>query len=738
MGWRRVEIVNARFLIIPVLIASLQLNASQAQDKTIIDLEKEIQKIEDASGESILILNQMLSSAETDKQIDSQMMILDKLSKVLNSAGQLEKAKSAANKLRRVAIDSENIEYQINALVTQSQIAKSSGDYNAAAEFLEKEVIPLAEQNGHQSLPEHFRLLGIYKRNLGLYREAESNYSKALAKFLENKDELGAGKTYSALGVLFESRGELKDAFENHLKARVIFEKYNDINQLATNYFNLGEMYRRTGEPEKALNLFERALDMDIKRNNKSDMAYSFTKVASMLEHEGKVEEALNHSEKSIRLFKALGDHRMLSWALPLYARLNKKLGNLQGYYQALKLTEETAQKSGSKIQLRNVYQMLALHHYNEGDIELARQQIELAMRAMQGLDQDVITHDVHAVFSKVLAAQGEHEKAFEQLKVTHKLYMELNENEHADAQEKYKKDVNLLEEKFRVSELEQKNILQQKVLEQEKFQRNMIFILLAAIFIIILMFAYVQFNRRKLAVYKSDLIVESLDKKNTYLAEVAHDLRHPLSVLSNHLEALEDGIVEPSEKSFKTLHGRIQQLNRLVGDLRSASLVEIGALSLHIRTIPFKEFIEEQIDLYRPLISKVSLQVENELDIDSDLKLDVDKDRIAQVLGNLLKNCVRYTNKGGTIKVSAHCDDKFLNLIIEDSTPSVNDEELGRLFDRLYRSESTKSMSEKGTGLGLSISKSIVEAHGGEIVAAQSKLGGLAIKIALPLIANA
>ncbi|MCW8997981.1 MAG: tetratricopeptide repeat protein, partial [Kangiellaceae bacterium] len=510
--------MKRKLLIILVTIISLQLNANVGEsESSTYEVENEIQKILDASDESIRILNQMLRSAEKEKKISSQLIILDKLAKVLNSAGQLDKAKSSAEKLLSIADDNKIIEYQIKALVTLSQIAKTRGDYKTAAEILEQKVIPLAQNNALDSLPEHFRLLGVYKRNLGLYSEAESNYSKALAEFLERDDELGAGKTYSALGVLFESRGELKDAFENHLKARVIFEKYNDIDQLATNYFNLGEMYRRTSEPNKALELFKRALDMDIKRNNKSDMAYSYTKVASMLEYQGKIEEALNHSEKSISLFQELGDNRMLSWSLPLYARLNKKLGNMQGYYQALKLTENTVLQSGSKVQLRNVYQMLALHHYNTGDIELARKQIELAMQAMQGLDQDVITHDVHSVFAKILAAQGEYEKAFDQLKMTHKLYMELNENEHADAQEKYKKDINLLEEKFRVSELEQKNLLQQKELEQEKFERNMIFTTSAAILIIILMFAYVQFNRRKLAVYKSDLIVESLDKKNAY-----------------------------------------------------------------------------------------------------------------------------------------------------------------------------------------------------------------------------
>lgn len=690
--------------------------------------------IEDSSQQSIDELEKLLVASESLDSPEVKMQVLSEYAKRLNSAGQLELALEMSTKLYQEATSVDNTRWQVESLVIQAQIARSRSQYDQASKILIEQVIPLAEKNNLKSIADHYRLLGVYQRNLGKLNDAKLSYQKALKLYQSQEDELGVGRTHSGLGVLFETKGEMNDALEHHLKARVIFERFDDIDELATNYYNLGEMYRRSGDPDKALELFKRALEMDIRRNNLSDMGYSYTKVASMLEFYKNYEEALVYSQKSIDTFSRLKDDRMLSWALPLYARLNKQLGNFNGYHQALKLSKETAIRSGSKVQQRGIHQTLALYYLNQDDLELARKEIELSLAAMQGLDIDVITHDVYSVYGKVLAAQGELESAYYQIRAAYDLYQEFNENTHADAVERYKKDVNLLEEKLKVKGLEQESRLQQEQFEREKLQRNTIFTGIAFIVILLLMFAYLQYHRRRTAVYKSNLVIESLDKKNAYLAEVAHDLRHPLSVLSNHLEALEDGIVDPSEKAFKTLHDRITQLNRLVGDLRSASLAEIGALSLHQQDVPIKSFIIQQIEHYKPLVSKASLQLDTDFQIDETLSVSIDKDRFAQVLGNLLKNSIRYTSSKGSILVSLTVEAEQLVIEVSDSAPSIPEEEFDKIFEFLYRSDMTKSMSTKGSGLGLSISKSIVDAHGGEIAARASGLGGLAVTIRLPL----
>ena len=124
------------------------------------------------------------------------------------------------------------------------------------------------------------------------------------------------------------------------------------------------------------------------------------------------------------------------------------------------------------------------------------------------------------------------------------------------------------------------------------------------------------------------------------------------------------------------------------------------------------------------------------ELDIEKECgaTMEADADRLKQIFSNILENTLRYADKPGTLRISARCTEQTLKVCFEDSGPGVPPETLERLFDRLYRVDSSRSRDSGGSGLGLAICKQIVEAHGGRIVAENSALGGLSIKITVPL----
>ncbi|QSX37530.1 ATP-binding protein [Shewanella sedimentimangrovi] len=235
-------------------------------------------------------------------------------------------------------------------------------------------------------------------------------------------------------------------------------------------------------------------------------------------------------------------------------------------------------------------------------------------------------------------------------------------------------------------------------------------------------------------ALRKAEMMSELMEQKNQMLAEVTHDLRTPLAMVKIQLEALQDGVLQPDDSSYELLQKRIANLNHLVGDIYQLSLMDSGALILNRQPTQISELLASSVESFRPMMQQKAIQLALTDETSHQLEPLLDQGRMMQLMNNLLKNCYRYTDDWGQARVVLSQDDNWLVIEVEDSKPAITTEELARIFERLYRAGSTKDRSQSGSGLGLWICKSIVEAHGGEISASASSLGGLAIRIRLPL----
>jgi two-component system sensor histidine kinase BaeS len=205
---------------------------------------------------------------------------------------------------------------------------------------------------------------------------------------------------------------------------------------------------------------------------------------------------------------------------------------------------------------------------------------------------------------------------------------------------------------------------------------------------------------------------------RRQWIADISHELRTPLSILRGEIEALQDGVRPLDRGALDSLAGDTGRLSRLVEDLHTLSLSDLGALSYHKELVDLAEIVSEVIDSRRM-----------ELRIIKDLKpspLIGDADRLAQVFSNLLENSLRYTDSPGTIKISV----KESLVVWEDSGPGVPEADLPKLTERLYRVEGSRSRNGGGSGLGLAIARAIVAAHGGTLAASASPLGGLRIEL--------
>jgi two-component system sensor histidine kinase BaeS len=205
---------------------------------------------------------------------------------------------------------------------------------------------------------------------------------------------------------------------------------------------------------------------------------------------------------------------------------------------------------------------------------------------------------------------------------------------------------------------------------------------------------------------------------RRQWIADIAHELRTPLSILKGEIEALQDGVRPLDRHALDSLAGEAARLSRLVEDLHTLSLSDLGALTYHKEPVDLAEIVADVVDARR-----TALKIEKDL---RPSPLMGDAGRLAQVFSNLFENSLRYTDAPGTIRISS--DDGVV--VWEDSSPGVAEADLPKLTERLYRVEGSRSRDGGGSGLGLAIARAIVEAHGGTLSAAASPLGGLRLEL--------
>jgi two-component system sensor histidine kinase BaeS len=225
--------------------------------------------------------------------------------------------------------------------------------------------------------------------------------------------------------------------------------------------------------------------------------------------------------------------------------------------------------------------------------------------------------------------------------------------------------------------------------------------------------------------------LAASQQARQQWIADIAHELRTPISVLRGELESLEDGVRPLDRSAVASLSGEAARLARLVEDLHMLSMSDLGALRYHKEPTDLSESIAEVVDAQRRAIDARGLSLDMHLE-EGSLVL-ADETRLAQVFANLLQNSLRYTDAPGTIAIALRRSGDRVLIDWEDSAPGVRPEDLKRLTDRLYRVESSRNRASGGAGLGLAIADAIVQGHDGTLTAMPSALGGLKIRIALP-----
>jgi signal transduction histidine kinase len=220
----------------------------------------------------------------------------------------------------------------------------------------------------------------------------------------------------------------------------------------------------------------------------------------------------------------------------------------------------------------------------------------------------------------------------------------------------------------------------------------------------------------------------ETLRKRLT--ADVAHELRTPLATLGTHIEAMIDGVWDPTPERLKSCHEEIMRLGKMVMDLERLERAESDNLKLDKTPTDLLALTRSVCDNFAGELTTKNLR----LNIDgTPAAALIDKDRISGVIGNLVSNAVKYTPEGGHIQISIQDTENETVFAIEDNGTGISENELPFIFERFYRADKSRNRNTGGSGIGLAIVKSVVSAHGGTVAARSEPNKGSRFVIILP-----
>lgn len=230
-------------------------------------------------------------------------------------------------------------------------------------------------------------------------------------------------------------------------------------------------------------------------------------------------------------------------------------------------------------------------------------------------------------------------------------------------------------------------------------------------------------FDRMAGAVQREDALRRQL------VADVAHEVRTPLTILRGYTEGLADGVLPPDHATLSSLHEEVLRLSTLVTDLETLAAADAAGLSLALESVDLADIARAAVELAGPAAAEVGLAIEADL---APAPTTGEPRRLAQVLTNLLANAIRYSPAGGTITVTTGARNGQAVVGVVDTGPGIPDDELPRLFDRFFRGR--VAQDRPGSGIGLSVARELVTAHGGTITAANHSQGGAILTVSLPL----
>lgn len=228
--------------------------------------------------------------------------------------------------------------------------------------------------------------------------------------------------------------------------------------------------------------------------------------------------------------------------------------------------------------------------------------------------------------------------------------------------------------------------------------------------------------------------MAESLDNqemlRRRLTSDVAHELRTPVANVSSNIEAIIEGALEPTNERLSSCYNELERITGIITELEKLRQIEGENMILHIGHVDIYELAKEVKLIFENEMSKKNIRCDI---IGEHIDVCVDKDKMSQVLNNLISNAVKYTDNYGNIQITVIQENENVVITVKDNGCGIDDNDIQYIFERFYRTDKSRNRSTGGAGIGLTITRAIVQLHGGTIHVESKKGVGSLFKVTIP-----
>lgn len=622
--------------------------------------------------------------------------------------------------------------FQPQVNLQRAKIAREQAQYNQAIELL-LPLLTLPEQSLEFRYEVNKELGVNFRRNMNTDK-AEYYYLAAKQVALSLNDIDLKAQSMINLGVLYETQGAFDKAMEQQSKAQKALESSDNNELKAANYYNLFGLSNVLRQGAQARFFLEQALVYDKKTGHKRNIASTALTLAQLSAKEDDYHNAIPQLNEAISLLEQLNANESLSSAhgtlFSIYAKQNKlseSLWHAKKENTYAEKTESTVRKFWSYIHLAQAY-------IQQQQPDIALEYLALSKPLAAQFKSAFFTHQFNLYSSKAYAQKANYEDAYSYLLNATADFKTVAKNmEERDAVTIKKRLDNLLKS-LKLAQEEKKHALTTIELENETLQKRIWLLASLLISAVSGFVIYAYYIKQKNTHYKAQMYQHNLEQKEQMLADISHELRTPLSVLKLHIEALEHNLIDDKFLAYGKINDKIAQLNNLISDVYQLSQLQNGAMFIDYQKVNLQQLSQKFMSDIKVLTEQNQLRFISDIDLAANTTLITDQSKLEQVILNLAKNSCLYTDAPGHVRLKVRSNNTHVFIQLDDTSPGVNDDDLPKLFDRLYRVDKSRSRALGGSGLGLSICQSLVHALKGNIVTKHGKSGGLCVQITLPL----
>ena len=614
-----------------------------------------------------------------------------------------------------------------------SRVYLNSRDIETASRLIKQGVSAAKASNNDKALTLNlFNQAMLYNLNnemvlaLDTYQQLKTHYLK--------RNEMGnVGNILNNIGNIHKELGNLKEAFKYFNEAQPLIKEYSSHSNYINTISNIGEVFLLLKDYKQAESYYLRSLNLiDV---DKSPLVYfealhRLGRLRATTKEYSAAYEYYKKADSVAENYQLIGQKLAIQYELISLAHLTSNLA----------LATSALEKVENMLDPKFGKSLTDIIHYHRAVVAVmankwldAEKNIELALKS-SSLESRYFT------MQEIMELTIEIKNNLDKPKEANTLLLEIFNDYKQHQAENRNYILAQYIQLFKTSDKETEIIrLKQQQIEQENRQlleqqtsRSIIFAFI--VFSILLLFYILLSIQRSRALRKQHaLSLELIQEKKTFFANISHELRTPLSVLKLKIEELQYDVSDDPQETFSRLHHRLNSFTKLIQDISLLAEVDKNEMEVNLQEVELLPYFTESCIEFMEVVKNYDLQVTTNIDLKPGQTAYFDKARIGQVLTNVVTNSLRYTDTPGQLNMSVTVNDRDVIMTIEDSAPTLNDEQFSQIFNRLYRADVSRSRRLGGSGLGLSICKDLITAHQGSILASKSDLGGVKIEITIP-----